>query len=199
MENAAIMEKVLETLGTELQTFIAQGDKINALKTFRAMKNITGGCKLRLLGIMMRLSKSTLRGSLEAMEKKAGEAVKIVLEREAYTERAAMLAKALGRGAVKFGGRALGLVGFVIIAKDVMDCGNYLADSMAEQICVKRIAFYGDYLDERESAGLAEEAGLASVKTYRQWLATEYFPAEQEKKSQFFKQIKTLFPHSVPV
>lgn len=189
IESAAQMEKLLDVLATEMKMYRMQGDTAKALKAFKAMKNITGGCKLRLLGVMLRLSKSSAKGGIETMEKKAGEIVKGVLEREAYTERAGVLARALGKGAVRFGGHFLGAAGAILIVKDLVDVGNWMADSMGEKMTLGRIAKYDDYLDENQTDSMG----------YNEWLAQVYFPAQQEKTSGFFKQLKTLFPHSIPV
>ncbi len=196
-ENAAVIEKNLIELSEVFQEQIAMKNYDMARYTLRGMRFHANACKLRLIGALMATSrKAGLKAGLEKMEQNAAKAITEVIEREAYTQRQAMLAKAFGNlgHVAKFGTRFMGVAGAVLLAKDLYGGGMAMADSMAEKMLLNRMAQYGDYMDEQEAAGR-----VAEIKTYNQWLATEYFPGQQENRSKFFQHMKTLFPHTLPV
>ena len=191
LETAAQMETKLEELGELLQVQLNERNYEAARHTLRGMKFMANGCKLRLVGAFLRMSRKTVtRSGLEKMEQNGAKAIEIVLKQEEYTARAGMLARGLG----KFGARFLGAAGAILIVKDILDGGLYVADSMAEQVALNRMSHYGDYMNEVEASG-----DSAHVKTYKQWLASDYFPGQHQKSSEFFQHIKTLFPYALPV
>ncbi len=196
MENAAYIERMIESLGEELSQHLGRKDYTRAKQTFRTLKSLTNMCKMRLLGVMMKASSCGVGAGLSEMERRAAEAIKVVMKEEAYTARTGMLARTLGKapGAARWvAPRALGVAGAVMLVKDLMEGADSFCNSAAERIALSRVAQYGDYLDEYESGG-----DHRPFKTYKQWYADIYLPGQQKKNSEFWQHLKRVFPQGLP-
>src|ERR687884_2330812 len=187
-ENAAKLEQMLESLGSELHGHFTRKDYAAAKKTFQTMKAMTNGCKLRLLGVMLKMSPGAAgMAGRDMMEFKAQKCIEVVLRDEATTSRAAVLARVFGRGA--------GALGLALLVKDLMDGGFALADAAGERMALSRMAQYGDYLAEYENSTqsasvLTAFTGPQAPKTYQQWLTSDYLPGQQQKNSEFWQNMK---------
>jgi hypothetical protein len=193
IENPAQMEQVLMALGQELKMYRAAGNVAEAGKCFRAMMNITGGAKLRIVGIMLQVSgvgTTTAAGKAgrEKIHHLAAKLAEKLLFDLNYQQKVEMLTKAFGTigKRVAFGAAATP----VLLFQTGCDVGNLAVKSSVDQMTLRRIALYDDYLRENEGIPVTQ------LKTYDEWLASEHLPALHKKQSEFFDELRVLFPHT---
>lgn len=190
VENLEFLLSKVRTLSSEMKILMEAKNYVEAGKIFKNLKVICSIAKINLLELM--LSSSAIAARNIAREKHlqmAGEAAVKAAQAEAdYMATVAARARTFG----KFGGRFLGWAGVALLAKDGLDYALSSAKAAADRRQLELIGCYGDYADEyfKRTPGLFD----APFKDYDQWYASEVLPPIQERRSEFWRNFRKLFP-----